>query len=234
IDKIQDYVRFLQENSQEIEILFKELLIGVTSFFRDPAVWDFLKEKILPKLLNDLPNGYTMRAWVVACSTGEEAYSLAMLMDELGLLDKSRIFATDNNPSLLALAQAGRYPREVLQKSQDNHREACGCANFPRHLEARGRLLEVAQRYRDRVLFHHHVLGQDGSFNEFQLIVCRNVMIYFDADLQRRVFGLFAQSLHREGFLMLGPGDGLRAVAQACQFTPCAGSGHLYRYAGSS
>lgn len=225
-----DFQRAALSNAQVTQGLLSELSINVTEFYRHPEQFRELRDEVLPYLAS-FP---LIKVWSAGCATGEEAYSLAMLMDELGLLDKSRIFATDNNPSLLALAQAGLYPREVLQKSQDNHREACGCANFPRHLEARGRLLEVAQRYRDRVLFHHHVLGQDGSFNEFQLIVCRNVMIYFDADLQRRVFGLFAQSLHREGFLMLGPGDGLRAVAQACQFTPCAGSGHLYRYAGSS
>jgi chemotaxis protein methyltransferase CheR len=84
------------------------------------------------------------------------------------------------------------------------------------------------------VLFHHHALGQDGVFNEFQLIVCRNVMIYFDTALQRRVFDLFAQSLHREGFLMLGPSDGLRALAEECGFRQDAAGNHLYRYIGTT
>lgn len=213
---------------QVTQRLLTELSINVTAFFRHPEQFCELAKETLPYLAS-FP---LIKVWSAGCATGEEAYSLAMLLDQLNLLDKSRIFATDINPTLLALAQAGLYPREVLQKSQENHRLGCGCSRLPERLEDHGRFLKVANRYRERVLFHHHTLGQDGSFNEFQLIVCRNVMIYFDPDLQRRVFGLFAQSLHREGFLLLGPSDGLRAMAQECEFQLCANSQHLYRYTG--
>ena len=210
--------------------LLTELSINVTEFFRHPEQFRQLREEVLPYLAS-FP---LIKVWSAGCATGEEAYSLAMLLDQLGLLDKSRIFATDISRNLLELAVAGLYPHEVLQKSRDNHRIACERDDFPQRLEDRGRFLKVVERYRERVLFHHHALGQDGGFNEFQLIVCRNVMIYFDHDLQRRVFDLFAQSLHREGFLLLGPSDGLRAMALECRFKPHPAGDHLYRYAGNT
>jgi chemotaxis protein methyltransferase CheR len=225
-----DFQRAALSNPQVTQRLLTELSINVTEFFRHPEQFRQLRDEVLPYLAS-FP---LIKVWSAGCATGEEAYSLAMLLDRLGLLDKSRIFATDINPTLLELAQAGLYPHEVLPTSQANHRLACGCDGFPQRLEDHRRYLKVAERYRERVLFHHHALGQDGGFNEFQLIVCRNVMIYFDADLQRRVFGLFAQSLHREGFLMLGPRDGLRTMAQECQFAPHPAGDHLYRYAGNT
>jgi chemotaxis protein methyltransferase CheR len=217
-------------NPQVTQRLLTELSINVTEFFRHPEQFRLLRNEVLPYLAS-FP---LIKVWSAGCATGEEAYSLAMLLDRLDLLDNSRIFATDINPTLLELAQAGLYPREVQQRSLENHHIACDCNKFPQRLEDHGRYLKVAERYRERVLFHHHALGQDGSFNEFQLIVCRNVMIYFAPDLQRRVFGLFAQSLHREGFLLLGPSDGLRTMALECNFKPHPAGDHLYRYIGNT
>lgn len=216
-------------NPQTTQRLLTELSINVTAFFRHPEQFRQLRETVLPYLAS-FP---LIKIWSAGCATGEEAYSLAMLFDELGLLEKSRLFATDINPYLLDLAQAGLFPRAVLDKSRDNHRHTGG-TDLSCHLGDHGRYLKVAERYRDRILFHHHVLGQDGVFNEFQLIVCRNVMIYFDPALQRRVFGLFAQSLHREGFLLLGPGDGLQSLARDCQFKPDVAGKHLYRFGGNT
>jgi len=224
-----DFQRAALSNPQVTQCLLTELSINVTEFFRHPDQFRKLREKILPYLAS-FP---LIKVWIAGCATGEEAYSLAMILDELGLLDKSRIFATDINPYLLDLAKAGLFPKEVLKKSRSNYAEAGG-ADFSRHIEDHGRYLKVAQRYRERVLFHHHALGQDGVFNEFQIILCRNVMIYFAPELQHRVFGLFAQSLHREGFLLLGPSDGLKLLAQECRFKPDAAGEHIYRFAGSA
>ncbi len=224
-----DFQRAVLSNPQMTQRLLTELSINVTEFFRHPEQFRQLREQVLPYLAS-FP---LIKVWSAGCATGEEAYSLAILLDELGLLEKSRIFATDINPYLLELAQAGLFPKEVLKKSRANY-HASGGGDLSRHIEDRGRFLKIAERLRERVLFHHHALGQDGGFNEFQLIVCRNVMIYFEPDLQRRVFDLFAQSLHREGFLLLGPSDGLRTLAQECQFKPEAADGHLYRFTGSA
>jgi chemotaxis protein methyltransferase CheR len=240
-----DFQRAALSNPQMSQRLLTELSINVTEFFRHPEQFRQLREQVLPYLAS-FP---LIKVWSAGCATGEEAYSLAILLDELGLLEKSRIFATDFNPYLLELARAGLFPREALHKSRANYRVSGGSDgssdagsdgvggrndDLAHHLEDRGRFLKVAERLRERVLFHHHSLGQDGGFNEFQLIVCRNVMIYFDPELQRRVFGLFAQSLHREGFLLLGPSDGLQTLARACQFKPDAAGEHLYRFVGSA
>ena len=206
--------------------LLAELSINVTEFFRHPEQFQKLRDEILPYLAS-FP---LIKIWSAGCATGEEAYSLAILLDELGLLHKSHIFATDINLYLLELASAGLYPIGALNQSSRNYAESGG-KEFSRHLEVHDRYLKVAQRYRERVLFHHHALGQDGVFNEFQIILCRNVMIYFEPELQRRVFGLFARSLHREGFLLLGPNDGMQSLAQQCQFK--TDGAHIYRYAGS-
>jgi len=225
-----DFQRAALSNAQITQRLLTELSINVTEFFRHPEQFRHLRDNVLPYLAS-FP---LIKIWTAGCATGEEAYSLAMLLDEAGLLHKSRIFATDINPYLLEVAQAGLYPKENLEKSRANYATAGG-TDLAHHLKDHGRYLKVAERYRERVLFHHHALGQDGVFNEFQLIICRNVMIYFDNDLQRRVFALFAQSLHREGFLVLGPSDGLRTLAQECGFKHDNAAGeHIYRLSGNS
>lgn len=224
-----DFQRAALSNPQVTQRLLTELSINVTEFFRHPEQFRTLREEILPYLAS-FP---LIKIWSAGCATGEEAYSLAMLLDELGLLEKCRIFATDINPHLLELAKDGLFPKGAWENSRKNY-AAAGGLDFSRHVEDCGRYLKVAQRYRERVLFHHHALGQDGVFNEFELILCRNVMIYFDHDLQRRAFGLFGQSLHREGFLLLGPSDGLKQMAKECGFKPAAPGEHSYRYTGES
>lgn len=222
-----DFQRAALSQAPVTQRLLTELSINVTEFFRHPEQLRALREEILPYLAS-FP---LIKIWSAGCATGEEAYSLAMLLDELGLLEKSRIFATDINPHLLELAKDGLFPKEVWDKSLKNY-TAAGGEHFSHHLVNCGHFLKIAPRYRERVLFHHHSLGQDGVFNEFQLILCRNVMIYFDAKLQQHVFSLFGRSLHREGFLMLGASDGLKQKALECQFQPAAVGEHLYRYLG--
>lgn len=223
-----DFQRAALSNPQITQRLLTELSINVTEFFRHPEQFRQIRDNVLPYLAS-FP---LIKAWAAGCATGEEAYSLAMLLDEAGLLPKSRIFATDINPYLLEIAQSGLYPAATLENSRNNYAKTGG-TDLSHLIENHDRYLKVAPRYRERVLFHHHDLGQDGVFNEFQLIVCRNVMIYFDPDLQRRVFRLFAQSLHREGFLLLGPSDGLQMMAKECGFRPDSAGNYLYRFTGN-
>lgn len=218
-----DYQRRVLANPLESQRLITELSINVSEFFRHPEQFRVLRERVLPWLAS-FP---LLKIWSAGCATGEEAYSLAILLDELGLLDKSRLFATDINAYALEIARAGLYPRAIWPHSEANFRAAGGNTLKP-HLQDRSRYLSIASRLAERVLFHRHVLGQDGAFNEFELIVCRNVMIYFDRELQRRVFTLFSRSLHREGLLMLGPRDGLDALARECGFRPHPAGAHLY------
>lgn len=224
-----EFQRVLLGNPALFQRLLAEISVGVTAFFRHPEQLKVLREEVLPYLAS-FP---IIKVWSAGCATGEEAYSLAMLLDEAGLLDKARIFATDLNPYLLELARAGLYPLEGLTQSRENH-QAAGCqGRFDDRVRVGGRFFRVPERLQGRILFHHHSLAQDGVFNEFQLILCRNVMIYFDHDLQRRVLGHFAHSLHRDGFLALGPQDGTHQLALGAGFAALPGGAHLYRLAGN-
>lgn len=205
--------------------LLAEMSVGVTAFFRHPEQFRRLREEVLPYLAS-FP---LIKVWSAGCATGEEAYSLAILLDELGLFEKSRIFATDINPYLLDLAKAGLFPMEALAANRENYLASGGRRLFDAYVAPAGHFLKADDRLRQRLLFYHHSLAHGGVFNEFQLIVCRNVLIYFDADLQKQVFRHFARSLHRDGFLVLGPQDGLRHLAPSQGFTAYGQGDHIYR-----
>jgi len=205
-----------------------EISVGVTGFFRHPEQFRLLREEILPYLASFS----VLKVWSAGCATGEEAYSLAILLDELGLLPRTRLFATDINHYLLELGASGLFPATPLAASRADYRAGGGPRQFDAYIERGGRYLKVRDRLREAVLFHRHSLVDEGVFNEFQLVVCRNVMIYFDRETQRKVLDLFARSLHPDGFLVLGPRDGLIQTAREQGFVPHSGDGHIYRFRG--
>jgi two-component system CheB/CheR fusion protein len=202
---LADYVRFLRKNPQEIDLLFKELLIGVTSFFRDPAVWQHLLESALPALLARRGGETKFRAWVAGCSTGEEAYTLAIVFAQVvqRLPEHHgctlQIFASDLSPDAIATARVGRYPATVG-------------ASMPAEVLARsfttqGSALVIGKSIRDRVLFAQHDVMLDPPFTRLDILSCRNLLIYFDATLQRRLLPLFHYSLRPGGLLLLGSSE---------------------------
>jgi two-component system CheB/CheR fusion protein len=200
-----DYARFLQKNRQEVDLLFKELLIGVTSFFRDPAVWEHLLDVALPELLTRATGRKKFRAWVVGCSTGEEAYTLAMVFTEAvqrlaGYRDCTlQIFASDLSPDAIALARMGRYSPSI-EADVSPERLA---RFFTRH----GHSLVINKAIRDMVLFAQHDVLLDPPFTKLDILCCRNVLIYFDVTLQRRILPLFHYSLATGGILLLGSSE---------------------------
>jgi two-component system CheB/CheR fusion protein len=207
IDKIQNYVRFLQENPKEVDILFKELLIGVTSFFRDPSVWELLKDKILPELLNGLPNGYMLRAWVPACSTGEEAYSIAIVFKEAVerlKLHKNltlQIFATDLDQDAIELARKGVFPSNIdVDVSAER-------INRFFTVEADG--YRVNNLIREMVVFATQNVIKDPPFTKLDFLSCRNMLIYMEPELQKKLMLLFNYSLNPGGVLLLGTAETL-------------------------
>ncbi len=218
--------REILTDPEVFERLFLELSIGVTAFFRHPAQFQLLREKVLP-YLESCPS---IRIWSAGCANGREAYSLAMLLDELGLLDRAQIFATDINPYLLDEGKSGLYPVEEGEEAQRNYQASGGQGSLDKWLVPDRNCLKVAPRLRKHVLFYSHSLTHDGPFQEFQLIVCRNVLIYFHPVLQRRVLELFAGSLHRDGFLLLGPSEGGGTGDGRRFFAPCVEKGELYRW----
>ena len=207
IDKIQYYVRYLQENPGEIDILFKELLIGVTNFFRDPEVWIKLKETILPDLMSELPNGYMLRAWVTACSTGEEAYSLAIIFQEaLGKITKHRnlklqIFATDIDPDAVGIARNGYFTKNIsVDVSPDR---------LSHFFIAEGEGFRVVDSIREMIIFAPQNVIKDPPFTKLDILTCRNLLIYLEPELQKKLTALFNYSLNKGGIMLLGSAETL-------------------------
>ena len=207
IDKINAYVRFLQENPKEVEILFKELLIGVTSFFRDTAVWKKLKESTFPDLMNDLPDGHVLRAWVAGCSTGEEAYSLAIIFKEA--LEKNKkqknltlqIFATDLDKDAIEKARKGIFSTNITADVSPER------LNRFFTVEAEG--FRVNASIRAMVVFAPQNVIKDPPFTKLDLLTCRNMLIYMDPELQKKLLSLFNYSLNAGGILLLGTAESL-------------------------
>ena len=189
-----------------MERLLLDLSINVTSMFRDPTFYAAFREKVVP-LLRTYP--FT-RIWVAGCSTGEEVYSLAIMLTEEGLYDRSRIYATDINEAVLARAREGVFPLDRMQEYTDNYIRAGGKRSFSEYYLAKyeGALFE--RTLTENVVWAPHNLVQDRLFNTFNVILCRNVMIYFDRPLQNRVHQLFHDSLERFGILALGHKESIR------------------------
>jgi chemotaxis protein methyltransferase CheR len=189
-----------------MERLLLDLSINVTAMFRDPSFYVRFREKVVP-LLRTYP--FT-RIWVAGCSTGEEVYSLAILLLEEGLYDRTRIYATDINESVLDRARAGVFPLDKMREYTQNYIKAGGQRAFSEYYLAKYDGAQFQRSLVDNVVFAQHNLVSDRSFNEFHVIVCRNVMIYFDRALQDKVHGLFYESLVTFGVLALGAKESIR------------------------
>jgi len=192
-----------------MEKLLLDLSINVTAMFRDPTFYITFREHVVP-LLRTYP---FIRIWHAGCSTGEEVYSMAMLLREEGLYDRSRIYATDINEVVLQRAKAGIFPLDRMQEYTDNYIRAGGKRSFSEYYTAKygGALFD--QSLTKNVVFSQHNLVTDRSFSEFNVILCRNVLIYFDKTLQSKVHSLFYDSLAMFGVLVLGSKETLRLMS---------------------
>jgi chemotaxis protein methyltransferase CheR len=197
-----------------MERLLLDLSINVTTMFRDPSFYAAFREKVVP-LLRTYP--FT-RIWIAGCSTGEEVYSLAIVLDEEGLLERTRLYATDVNEAVLGQARLGVFPLEKMQEYTQNYVQAGGTRAFSEYYLANYDGAVFDRRLVENAVFAQHNLVSDHAFNEFHAIVCRNVMIYFDRSLQERVFRLFYESLARFGVLALGHKETVRFSAHAERF----------------
>jgi chemotaxis protein methyltransferase CheR len=191
--------RVLHDRSA-MERLLLDLSINVTSMFRDPGFFAAFRSHVVPAL-RTYP---FLRIWNAGCSTGEETYSLAILLREVGLYDRTRIYATDINESVLASAAEGIFPLSKMQEYTENYLAAGGSRSFSDYYLAKYDRAQFDRSLRENVVFAAHNLVSDRSFNEFHVIVCRNVMIYFDRTLQQQVHQLFLDSLVPFGVLALG------------------------------
>jgi len=224
IDRLTNYVRFLQENPQERELLFKELLIGITSFFRDPAAWEVLKA-VIRALLKDRPPGLALRVWVPACSTGEEAYSLAIIFKEaLEQFKPARshtlqIFATDLDRDGIEKARAAIFPANIAADVSPER-----LSRFFVQVE---RGYQVAKPVRELVIFAPQNIAMDPPFTKLDLVSCRNLLIYLTPELQRKLLPLFHYSLNPGGVLFLGNAETIGEFTD--HFALLDGKARLYR-----
>jgi chemotaxis protein methyltransferase CheR len=184
----------------------EEITVNVTEMFRDPQFFKALREKILPQL-GTYP---LIRIWVAGCSTGEEAYSMAILLKEANLYHKSLIYGTDLNPSVLETARSGVFPLQQMKTYSENYILSGGKKDFSDYYTANYDSVRFDKSLQEKLILSTHNLVSDSSFNSFQLIICRNVLIYFDRGLQERVFKLFDNSLENLGYLALGAKETLR------------------------
>ena len=183
-----------------MERLLADFSIHISEMFRDPPFFESFRKKVVP-LLKELP---FVRIWHAGCSTGEEVYSMAIILHEEGLYHKTKIYATDMNEELLKKAKDGVYPLDKMRAYMDNYQLAGGTKKFTEFFEVRNEKTVFHPFLTQNVVFAQHNLAIDHSFNEFHVIICRNVMIYFDSFLQDRVHGLFYESLCTSGILGLG------------------------------
>ena len=225
VTTIEEYAALLLANPTELDLLFKEMLIGVTSFFRNPAAWEELSCVALPELFAREGPDKQYRAWVAGCSTGEEAFSLAMVFTEarerLALTGTStlQIFATDLNADAIASARRGRYPGSITAD--------VSAERLDRFFRTQGDGYLIDPRIRERVLFAQHDLIMDPPFTRLDLLLCRNVLIYFNATLQKRLLPLFHYSLLPGGILMLGGSETVGPVQNL--FPTVSSKSRLYR-----
>lgn len=213
----------------EDEAFFKEVLldfsINVTEMFRDPNFFKYLREEIVP-ILESYPQ---IKIWHAGCSSGEEVYSMAILMKECGLYDRCQIYATDFNDKILQQAKSGIYPLESIKDYTKNYIQAGGTESFSDYYLAKYDSAILETDLRNKITFAQHNLVTDGSFGEMHLIMCRNVLIYFDRTLQNRVNKLFSDSLAKGGFLCLGSKETLAYSEVAEEFTTLSETYKVYK-----
>ena len=222
---IAGYVHFLQSNPQEIDLLFKELLIGVTHFFRDPAAWAYLREEVLPAMIQQSALGQQLRAWVAGCSSGEEAYTLAITFKEAleQVKPKGRvelqIFATDLDPDAIAKARQGHYPASIATDVSPERLE--------QFFQADNGGFRICKEIRQMVVFAPQNITMDPPFTKLDILTCRNLLIYLGPDLQKRLLPLFHYSLKPGGVLFLGSAESIGGFDQL--FSPLESKARLYR-----
>ncbi|MFH1532912.1 MAG: protein-glutamate O-methyltransferase CheR [Pseudomonadota bacterium] len=205
--------------------LIQSYSLTVTEMFRDPQVFLAIREQVVP-LLRTWPH---VKVWCAGCATGEEAYSLAILLREEGLLGRTVLYATDFNDGSLETARGGVYPTDRIREATRNHQRSGGRESFGGYYRARYGAAVMDPALKARITFANHNLVSDGVFGEMHLIFCRNVLIYFDRALQGRVLDLFADSLARGGFLCLGLAEDTQFTGAAHRFEVVDCEARIYR-----
>jgi two-component system, chemotaxis family, CheB/CheR fusion protein len=215
VESVDDYVELLSQAQGEAQALLKDLLIGVTYFFRDPECFQALAQQVVPRITQGKAEDAPIRIWVPGCASGEEAYSLAILVREhlerLGTGRFVQIFATDLDAEMLAEARQGRYSEEIAEQVSPGR--------LARFFARDGRTYQAVKELREMCIFSEHSLIRDPPFSQLDLVSCRNVLIYLSSDLQKRLVPLFHYALRPGGFLFLGPSEGIAGSPELFETT---------------
>jgi chemotaxis protein methyltransferase CheR len=215
----------MQADPRFLAQLLDRLMLRVTTMFRDPPFYRLFLERVVP-LLRTYPYP---RLWVAGCSTGQEAYSLAILLREAGMYQRCRIYATDINEAVLEDARSGALPLAALDEYEQNYRAAGGTRSLSDYYTRGRNAATIDPAVLERIAVFRHDLARDGSFNEFHVIFCRNVLMYFDQALRHRVHRLFWDSLVRRGFLGLGQSESLHLSRFEAHYELLSPRQRLYR-----
>ncbi|HVL75366.1 MAG TPA: protein-glutamate O-methyltransferase CheR [Noviherbaspirillum sp.] len=202
--------------------------VQVSEMFRDPSYFKALREHVIP-MLRTYPS---IKVWIAGCSTGEEAWSLAILLEEEGLLDRTVMYATDINPAALRAAEAGVYDLDRIARFSVNYQQAGGTRSLSDYYQAAYDRAIFRQSLKSQIVFADHSLATDSVFSEMHLVSCRNVLIYFDRELQNRAVKLFYDSLVHRGFLGIGPKENLRFTPFVHAFSEIAPGERIYQRIG--
>lgn len=215
----------VKNDSAYLTRVVQELTVNVTEMFRDPTLFRTLRETVLPVLATHP----LIRVWHAGCSTGEEVYSMAILLEEANLLHRSLLYATDLNPVVIENIRQGIFPMSQMKAYSENYIQSGGKKDFSTYYTAKYDWAKFEDRLKSKMIVATHNLVSDRSFNEFQIIFCRNVLIYFDKNLQDKVLSLFDDSLEKLGYLVLGSKENLRFSSIAKKYVQLENREKIWR-----
>jgi len=222
---ISELIPKILHDSHCFDRFLVELSITVTKMFRNPDVFKFIRERVFPKLAT-YPR---INIWHVGCATGEEVYSMAIMLEEEGLLDKTHIYATDYNNSSLAIAEKSIYPIDDVKLWSKNYQESGGKSSLSEFYRAKYDSVKMKSKLKRNITFAHHNLMRDQAFGEMHLILCRNVLIYFQLALQNKVLNMMSGSLVHRGFLVLGDRETVEFTDISTDFEELESRSRVYR-----
>lgn len=228
VDKLPSFAELiyrLRNDATYLKHFVAEITVNVTEMFRDPQVYATLRQEVIPVLATHP----FIRIWHAGCATGEEVYSMAILLQECGLLHKSLLYATDLNHNMIEQVRSGIFPLRHMKQYSENYIAAGGKQSFSQYYTAKYDRAVFSATLRNKMIVATHNLVSDSSFNEFQLILCRNVLIYFDKVLQERVLHLLDGSLEKRGYLILGTKENIRFSGIASRYTAVASKEKIWR-----
>ena len=225
LHNVAELIPLIVHDQYAFDRFLQEMSITVTAMFRDPALFQLLKQKVLIKL-QTYPR---INIWHAGCATGEEVYSMAIMLHEAGLLERSRIYATDYNNQALTIAEKGIYPLKNMREYSENYQRAGGEYSLSDYCHQKYSEVLFDAKLRDKITFAHHNLMKDQGFAQMHLVLCRNVLIYFDNHLKDRVLQMILNSLVTRGFLMLGDKETINLSSVANQFESVAARSRIYQ-----